>query len=134
MRHAIALNGAFFNTQRMMHQYVVKAYFLYSAGRGVCLEETCCNVQAPGAKESHMPESLSQTALHAMDAYWRAANYLSVGQIYILGNPLAGTAQAGTHQAPAAWTLGDDSGSELHLHASQPCDQGARPEHDLHLP
>ncbi len=28
MRHAIGLNGSFFNTQRMMHQYVVKAYFL----------------------------------------------------------------------------------------------------------
>jgi starch phosphorylase len=28
MRHAIAINGAFFNTQRMMQQYVVKAYFL----------------------------------------------------------------------------------------------------------
>jgi starch phosphorylase len=28
MRHAIALNGAFFNTQRMMQQYIVKAYFL----------------------------------------------------------------------------------------------------------
>jgi len=27
MRHAIALNGAFFNTQRMVQQYVVKAYF-----------------------------------------------------------------------------------------------------------
>jgi starch phosphorylase len=26
MRHAIALNGAFFNTQRMLSQYVVKAY------------------------------------------------------------------------------------------------------------
>ena len=28
MRHALALNGAFFNTQRMMQQYVVRAYFL----------------------------------------------------------------------------------------------------------
>ena len=28
MRHAMALNGSFFNTQRMMQQYVVKAYFL----------------------------------------------------------------------------------------------------------
>jgi starch phosphorylase len=28
MRHAIAINGSFFNTQRMMSQYVVKAYFL----------------------------------------------------------------------------------------------------------
>ena len=27
-RHAMALNGSFFNTQRMMQQYVVKAYFL----------------------------------------------------------------------------------------------------------
>ena len=27
MRHCLALNGSFFNTQRMMHQYVVKAYF-----------------------------------------------------------------------------------------------------------
>ena len=27
MRHAIALNGAFFNTQRMIQQYIVKAYF-----------------------------------------------------------------------------------------------------------
>ena len=28
MRHAIALNGSFFDMQRMMQQYVVKAYFL----------------------------------------------------------------------------------------------------------
>jgi starch phosphorylase len=28
MRHAIALNGSFFNTQRMLQQYVVKAYFV----------------------------------------------------------------------------------------------------------
>ncbi len=27
MVHAIALNGSFFNTQRMMQQYVLKAYF-----------------------------------------------------------------------------------------------------------
>jgi len=27
MRHAIALNGSFFNTQRMLQQYIVKAYF-----------------------------------------------------------------------------------------------------------
>ncbi len=27
MRHAISLNGSFFNTQRMVQQYVVKAYF-----------------------------------------------------------------------------------------------------------
>ena len=27
MRHALALNGSFFNTQRMLQQYVSKAYF-----------------------------------------------------------------------------------------------------------
>ena len=26
--------------------------------------------------------------LKKMDAYWRAANYLSVGQLYLLDNPL----------------------------------------------
>ena len=31
---------------------------------------------------------LSPAELHAIDAYWRAANYLSVGQIYLLDNPL----------------------------------------------
>ena len=31
---------------------------------------------------------LSATELRRMDAYWRAANYLSVGQIYLLANPL----------------------------------------------
>ncbi|MEZ6073154.1 MAG: hypothetical protein R3C10_23530 [Pirellulales bacterium] len=27
MRYAIALNGSFFNTQQMLQQYVMKAYF-----------------------------------------------------------------------------------------------------------
>src|SRR5689334_21544608 len=33
-------------------------------------------------------EPLSPAELDAIDAYWRAANYLSVGQIYLLDNPL----------------------------------------------
>jgi len=32
--------------------------------------------------------TLSPELLHKIDAYWRAANYLSVGQIYLLDNPL----------------------------------------------
>ncbi len=32
--------------------------------------------------------SLSTSELKLIDAYWRAANYLSVGQIYLLDNPL----------------------------------------------
>jgi xylulose-5-phosphate/fructose-6-phosphate phosphoketolase len=31
---------------------------------------------------------LSSEELHTLHAYWRAANYLSVGQIYLLANPL----------------------------------------------
>jgi xylulose-5-phosphate/fructose-6-phosphate phosphoketolase len=31
---------------------------------------------------------LSDEQLRALDGYWRAANYLSVGQIYLLDNPL----------------------------------------------
>ena len=33
-------------------------------------------------------EQLSSTDVDLLDAYWRAANYLSVGQIYLLDNPL----------------------------------------------
>lgn len=36
---------------------------------------------------AHRPAPLSQNELDAIDAYWRAANYLSVGQIYLLDNP-----------------------------------------------
>ncbi len=35
-----------------------------------------------------MTRKISPKELQAMDAYWRAANYLSVGQIYLLDNPL----------------------------------------------
>ncbi|MFL5944039.1 MAG: hypothetical protein ACJ74C_01170, partial [Gaiellaceae bacterium] len=40
-----------------------------------------------------MTEALRTTPItdaeaRALDAYWRAANYLSVGQIYLLDNPL----------------------------------------------
>ena len=33
-------------------------------------------------------KTLSPELLHKLDAYWRAANYLSVGQIYLYDNPL----------------------------------------------
>jgi xylulose-5-phosphate/fructose-6-phosphate phosphoketolase len=35
-----------------------------------------------------MAETLSSDMLEKMHAYWRAANYLSVGQIYLKDNPL----------------------------------------------
>lgn len=30
----------------------------------------------------------SESYLKKVDAYWRAANYISVGQLYLKGNPL----------------------------------------------
>ncbi len=41
----------------------------------------------PSTADSHSG-SLDGVELERLDAYWRAANYLSVGQIYLLGNPL----------------------------------------------
>ena len=38
--------------------------------------------------DSSIETPLSPGLLHKIDAYWRAANYLSVGQIYLYANPL----------------------------------------------
>ena len=40
------------------------------------------------AQNSKQEQPLSQEELRKMHAYWRAANYLSVGQIYLYANPL----------------------------------------------
>jgi xylulose-5-phosphate/fructose-6-phosphate phosphoketolase len=42
----------------------------------------------PAKKPSAAPSSPSKALLDRMHAYWRAANYLSVGQIYLYDNPL----------------------------------------------
>src|SRR6476660_2235391 len=43
---------------------------------------------------------LTQDELRLLDAYWRAANYLSVGQIYLLDNPLLRDPLRGEHIKP----------------------------------
>ncbi len=43
---------------------------------------------------------LSERELHLIDAYWRAANYLSVGQIYLYDNPLLRRPLALAHVKP----------------------------------
>ncbi|HEU4448723.1 MAG TPA: phosphoketolase family protein [Gaiellaceae bacterium] len=45
-------------------------------------------------------EPLDDDELRALDAYWRAANYLSVGQIYLLANPLLREPLAPEHVKP----------------------------------
>ncbi len=47
-----------------------------------------------------MPDALSADQLHKMHAYWRAANYLSVGQIYLQGNPLLDVPLQPAHVKP----------------------------------
>ena len=39
-------------------------------------------------RTAHVAGPLTNDELRRMNAYWRAANYLSVGQIYLLNNPL----------------------------------------------
>lgn len=45
-------------------------------------------VPADSVKLSITTNALSPEELRKMNAYWRAANYLSVGQIYLYANPL----------------------------------------------
>ncbi len=47
-----------------------------------------------------MPSPVSTQDLGLIDAYWRAANYLSVGQIYLLDNPLLREPLAAEHIKP----------------------------------
>jgi xylulose-5-phosphate/fructose-6-phosphate phosphoketolase len=46
------------------------------------------SASVPGVTEALRTEPLSGTEAERLDAWWRAANYLSVGQIYLLDNPL----------------------------------------------
>jgi len=49
---------------------------------------------------SASPGPLSRMELDLIEAYWRAANYLSVGQIYLLDNPLLREPLAAEHVKP----------------------------------
>ena len=80
-----------------------------------------------------MANALSDQERALIDAYWRAANYLSVGQIYLYDNPLLKKPLAKEHIKPRLlghW--GTTPRSELHLRPPEPGDQEARPGHDLH--
>ena len=47
-----------------------------------------------------MPEINTTKELELLDAYWRAANYLSVGQIYLMDNPLLRKPMSQEHVKP----------------------------------
>jgi hypothetical protein len=78
-------------------------------------------------------QALSPDLLGQMDAYWRAANYLSVGQIYLYDNPLLKIPLASAHIKPRLlghW--GTTPGVELYLCSPQPHHQGARSQCHLY--
>ena len=69
---------------------------------------------------------LSAEELRKMHAYWRAANYLSVGQIYLMDNPLLKEPlETETRQAATARSLGNHVGPELSLRSPEPGHQAA---------
>jgi len=50
-------------------------------------------MRADHTQPSLSTQTLSREELQQINAYWRAANYLSVGQIYLYANELCGRAQ-----------------------------------------
>ncbi len=51
-------------------------------------QATAARRDAQSVAEPHAQERLTPELLKKIDAYWRTANYLSVGQIYLFDNPL----------------------------------------------
>ena len=66
-------------------------------------------------------QPLSQEMLDKMDAYWRAANYLSAGQLYLLDNPLL--KEPLTMDQIKKKIVGHCSRTELRICTLQPCYQ-----------
>ena len=77
--------------------------------------------------------TLSDTEAAALDAHWRAANYLAVGQIYLMANPLLRSRCPRAHQTEAARPLGHLARAEPRPHPSQQGRQGAEPAGTLCL-
>ena len=64
-------------------------------------QQSLARRRAPvGRPGSRAPRTLTPDMLRKIDAYWRAANYLSVGQIYLLDNPLLKTPLKREHVKP----------------------------------
>ena len=84
--------------------------------------------------EAAVPKGpLTPEMLDKMNRYWRAANYLCIGQIYLFENPVVTRAtQSGTDQTKTARALGNFSRAKSHLHPSKPAHQRARRKYHLH--
>jgi xylulose-5-phosphate/fructose-6-phosphate phosphoketolase len=56
--------------------------------------------EGDGAGTGNGPQPLGADELRLIDAWWRAANYLSVGQVYLLDNPLLRERLTAAHVKP----------------------------------
>jgi xylulose-5-phosphate/fructose-6-phosphate phosphoketolase len=56
--------------------------------------------EGDGQKLAVAPGPLTSAEAQTLDAYWRAANYLSVGQIYLMANPLLAEPLRAEHIKP----------------------------------
>ena len=78
-------------------------------------------------------DTLTPDLLRKINAYWRAANYVSVGQIYLYDNPLLKEPLSSRGcRAPGGLPLGQTPGPELHLCALEPGHQKVRPGYVLY--
>lgn len=69
-------------------------------------------------------QPLSADELRKMDAYWRACNYLCVGMLYLLENPLLREPLKVEHiknRLLGHWGIGP--GADVYLGASEPTNQ-----------
>ena len=78
------------------------------------MQETTCLEKQP----------LCQEMLEKMNAYWRAANYLSAGTVISAGQSSAEkTPYHGSYQKEDRWSLGNCTRTEFRICSLQPCYQ-----------
>ena len=105
--------------------------FSFDTSISSAVEADAAKLQA--AWKSNQRATLSAKLLDRMHHYWQAANYLTIGQIYLAGeSAVARAAAAGTHQATFARPLGNFARLESDLHPFESADHRAGRER--HLP
>ena len=87
------------------------------------------------APPSDLVEALARPSddeIAVLDAWWRANNYLTIGQIYLQDNPLLRrAADVRAHQAATARPLGHQPGPVVRLRPRLPADPAHRSGDDL---
>ena len=89
----------FLNTQTLSisERYDSNAKLLFYVSFSLCYDDTSQKINILFKRKRYIMDDnkmclekqpLSQEMLEKMNAYWRAANYLSAGQLYLLDNPL----------------------------------------------